>query len=338
MKYLLILFSVLQGVVLPTQEVDQMFDGYVIVTARKVSIRSAPDINSKIIGFADQEDWLKVIDLREGDSNIVTVDGNLDSWANIEYNGLSGYVFGTYIAKNSIVKIPNSNFDRKYLILSEHRRLSEVTYSSDLNWYGIYSKEDGEYIEKVEISIEFIPETEHPELELENHLKVLTNKSLKSKLLIGTNEPMEIGRIGIKVPHYYRRRMHNNIRIPIPFISDSCTVNNSYYIYGGNSTDDNNKCFLENYRVSLRKDNSRRSDVIFQFEELVENLGGEGRDGCNIPSLYWYGDINNDEIPDIVFYTSKINFGKCKVYLSKIENDQITYNKPVVFQPIFQMG
>ena len=330
MKSIITILAGLFITAIQAQKLDTKFDSYVVVTATTLSIRELPDINSKKIGSANFGEWVKAIDLRKDDNNLVEVNGVFGIWSKIEHEGIQGYMFGAYLDYNTVIQKPNSNWDEDYLLLFE-RRLRGAKYSDNLKWYGIYSEEDGEYIYEIDLSLEYTAETEHPELELENHIIVKTDRTQKAQLLIGTNQTVRTGKVGVSIPHYYKRHLHNDINLPIPFPEADCLFNTDYYINGTNHKhNETDYCFLENYKVTLRKNHPTRNVTICEFENAAEVLRE-----CNLPEFYWYGDINNDHIPDLIFKSSGMYYSKYKVYLSKVIDGKIQYRKPIEHIPFF---
>ena len=325
----IILFSIQ---IMYGQELDSLYDQYVPVTATQLTIREEPTIDSKKLGSAEKGDWVKVIDFRISDSYIDQIDGMYETWSLIEHEGVQGYMYGGYLGRSSILYKPNSNWDEDYILLTEGQ-LHGVTYSDDLQWYGIYDKEDGEYIEKVNINIEYKPNRElenyNPDVDFQNYMYVNTDKEAKSRILIGTNKPMRIGKVGPVVPSFYQIGMYKGINLPIPYYTDDCNVDNRLFINGGGLGIASDNCFIEDYRITLQQSNNPfKIQVVAEFEGLVEKLRE-----CNIPEFYWFGDINNDSYPDFIFRSPSMYYSIFKVYLSKVQDGKVEYGKPIRHVP-----
>lgn len=303
---------------------ENEFDKFLMVKVSKLAIRAEPKLESKQLMQVDKEELVKIVDRRTGDKYLSIVDGILDTWAEVEYKGTKGFMFGGYLTSEEI-SMPNGNWTGKYLLALEGNQ-GGLMYSAELNWYGIYPRSDGEYLERVELKLEYSLDEE-----MGDNLKVSTNKNEFARIIIGTNEQLQTGRVGIPLGWHTDRVIMSDQVLMIPVFEDNCSVNTDFRLIASNWNNKVNSCYVEKYNLNyyLRPLNQPTMDLK-EFEGLIENLSG-----CNIPKLYWYGDLNGDNIPDFIFINQATYYGKYKLYLSKKENGNIKLEKKVEFIPIF---
>lgn len=322
MNRIFFLLLVLQSLLVNNLLSQDDFDTYLMVTANKLSVRTEPNIDSEKLGFLKKEELVKIIDRRTEDKYTASIDGIVDSWAKVEFNGMIGFVFGGYLAGEQ-VSMPNDKWKGKFLSMMEGNQAG-ATYSNTLAWYGIYSRDDGEYIEKVEVKLNYSEESE-----MEDYLKVSTDKIEESKLLIGTNENIKLGRVGVPVELYTHQMVLSGQRLPLPVYVEDCTVKIDFYLYGRSLNEIENGCNVENYSLEFFYKKSHWTHST-KYENLVEKLGE-----CNIPKIYWYGDLNGDDIPDFIFYNQAMYYAKYKFYMSRKIEDKIDFEKVLDFIPLF---
>lgn len=290
------------------------YDEYLIVNATSLAIRETPTLKAKKIISAKKGEWVKVVDRRLEDKYLEVVDGIKDTWAKIKYKDVVGYMFAGYLSQTSILK-PNENWKGNYVLLIEQSGEGCIFYDN-LNWYGVYSREDGEYIEKVNVSFNFVQSAyDYDGI----HCEISTNRADKSGYLIGTNKPIKLGRIGISIGAFVNQKILNRQCLPIPYYNQEGIMKTNLCLSASANNEELNSCYQEGYQLSLI--DSNRSDVKVAFlEGLVKKRGS-----CNIPYLTWFGDINGDFIPDFLFNQSTTQEIIHTLCVSKQLNNKVTY-------------
>lgn len=290
------------------------YDEYLIVNATSLTIRERPTLKAKKIASVQKGEWVKVLDRRLEDKYLEIIDEIRDTWAKVEYKGVIGYMFGGYLSRTSILK-PNENWKGNYVLLTEQSGEGCILYDN-VNWYGVYSKEDGEYIEKVDVSFNFVQSSyEYDGI----HCEISTNRTDKSGYLIGTKKPIKLGRVGIPIGAFVNHKILNRQCLPIPYYNQEGVMKTNLCLAASANNKEINTCYQENYQLSLI-DSNRSGVKIAALEGLVIKKGS-----CNIPYLTWFGDINGDFIPDFLFNqtsTQEIVYMLC---VSKKINNKITY-------------
>ncbi len=288
------------------------FDKYLMVRASKLSIREKPDINSEKLGVIEKGKIVKLISQRTERKYIDVIDGIKDSWVEIEYNGIEGFMFGGYLSYSQIYS-PNSNWTGKYILLGEENGV----FSNELLWFGTYSEEDAEYIEQVNINFEFN--------EIEGGIAVnpKIEGERKYRWLIGSREKLNNGKIGINNGAFtYNGNLElDKLRLPIPFYKQNGLLNTDLYLGVKVSSTDKEtsyNCYDGEYELGLY-DNGNFGTRVYTFNNLLVP-----RLSC--PSLLWFGDLNRDEIPDFIFHITSSQSYLFKFYVSKIINGKVEYD------------
>jgi Bacterial SH3 domain len=333
MKYSITIFFMLIATFLFSQESE--FDIFAIVKASKLSIRAKPDIKAEKIGSMNNGDLVKILERNvkllhknKEEEYDLTIDNITDTWIKIQYKGIIGFAFGGYLAFESI-RTPNKPFKDKYLFAIEGQQ-SGTWYSEDLKWYGIYNRSDGEYIEQVRLKFESVIDDENNGTN--NTLKISTDRKELARILVGTNEPIKLGKVGISITPFYDRITFNERSIPIPAYTNDNSIINDYLLYAKNWVNKKENCFVENYSLTFC---SKYINSPINYLHTFQEMGNF--DECNIPYLFWFGDMNGDEVPDFIFLYISTKFNKYKIYFSKKSDEKITFEKAIDFMPEFEV-
>ncbi|GHV09007.1 hypothetical protein FACS189485_21140 [Spirochaetia bacterium] len=97
MVFLFIIFSVVQ--IFPQNNIYKFAPGYYYILDYPINIRSRPDLQGEIIGKLNLNDRVQIIQCME---NIQYIDNVYSYWYKINFNEISGYIFGGYIALNRL--------------------------------------------------------------------------------------------------------------------------------------------------------------------------------------------------------------------------------------------
>lgn len=267
--------------------------------------------------------YWSLVDLCESEFVHDTIDGTIGSWWKVLYNGTEGYMFGGYLVQ---VDSTHSRY-KDVRIMGERSYCSQVNYDPALNWYGVYRMDGFDTIMRVEIEISLLGEAETmSETGGVGGISVRTNHSdsLWALFLIGSKIPLFESSV--------RNGRHEGKWI-FPGQSQDVFVlggrRNPMYstliprdqrpprislIALGSVTDVDYCPQMEDYRLILKSDqaNSFRQNI-------TDHLRFTGE--CGMPSLYWFGDLDGDKKPDLVFYAGVTSMAEYTLFLSSPANE-----------------
>lgn len=275
----LLLLSNLMQTVLSAQSPKYKDD--MVVWATEVNLRETPSLDARVLARITNGELVRTYNPEGTVHYLDQINGINGTWVQVEYKGLAGYVFSTYIGPG---------FQHFY-------EDAHITYFPTVkNWYGIYydSISGKEFIRKVVVkAVKTIYEGDPKE-----HLVLQTNQAAKSLFLIATNTDMPDREIGLFTKHV----QHNNKDLrPGDSRTIFCklnrnTVTGTYYtIFAtGIYALVNNSVGLSDYVVWLadRNFDSTQPGIL---QNLSKELNLEG-----ICEMLYFGDIDNDEKPDIL--------------------------------------
>jgi len=265
--------------------------------------------------------YWSLVDLCESDFVHDTIDGTIGSWWRVRYKGTDGYMFGGYLLE---VDTAHSRY-KDVRIMQERSSCSQVNYDPALNWYGVYRMDGFDTIMRVEIdvtrgNIAIIEKTG------EDGLSVRTNHSdsLWSLFLIGSKTPLVESSVrngrhegkwmfpgqsqDVFVLGGRRNPMYSK---PIPRDQRPPRIS---LIALGAVTDVDYCPQMEDYRLILKSD--QVNPIRQNITELIKFKGE-----CNMPRLYWFGDLDGDKKPDMVFVGGVTSMAEYTLLLSSLANE-----------------
>lgn len=278
-----------------------------------LTIRAEPNLSSKKLGMVAMGQLVKIVKNSVGKRTMIN--GIYAYWAEVEYRGIRGFMYEGFLDRDKI-SITNEKWRGNYLLLMEGE-LGGLEYSPGLDWHGIYSRVDGEYLEQVEVNLEY-----KINQEMDDNIFVSTNKEERSRILIGTNENLEIGKVGLPMDFFTGATVFSDSYFLTPVFNDDGSVNANYAIHASDgfvlST-----CYVENYTLSFCEKPSNEKPKCHQtFKDIVRRVGE-----CNIPKIEWFGDLNGDNLPDFIF-SRYVNLYLCYVvYFSKKNGVKVEFEK-----------
>ena len=282
------------------------FDRYSFVKANKLNLRSEPNVNSKILTTVNKGEKVKIIDGDCPKGKLEKIDGMYNCWAKVEVNGFKGFMFMGYLDQSNTLLIEQKNSEKDFVLYQE-RFYEGLKIPKGLNWYGVYSKSDGEYLEEVEIKYEYI-EYGDPK----GSIKLLTNfTNRESKFIIGSKRQLKIGLIGMKLPYDFSIFIFPSQKYWLPTFTKEDGFDYTYFLtantiseqFGGN----------DDYQISM----SSKKGGLIQSINKEFNYNSKTKHEITRPELVWFGDLDNDKIPD---WMVKICHKECgyELFLSSI--------------------
>jgi hypothetical protein len=267
--------------------------------------------------------YWSLVDLCESDFVHDTIDGTIGSWWKVRYKGTEGYMFGGYL-----VQVDSTHSQYKDVrIMGERSYCSQVNYDPALNWYGVYRMDGFDTIMRVEIEISLLGEAEAmSETGGVGGISVRTNHSdsLWSLFLIGSKTPLvessvRNGRFEGKwmFPGQSQdvfvlgREKYSKTYHPVPLDERPPRMS---LIALGSVTDVEYCPQIEGYRLVLKSDKSN----AFR-QNITDHLRFKGE--CGMPNLFWFGDLDGDKKPDLVFEAGATSMVEYTLFLSSLANE-----------------
>lgn len=193
-----------------------------------------------------------------------------------------------------------------------------------LIWYGIYPKDDDDVnqyhrIKEVEVNV-ILSKQKIGKQGLE--FDIQTTDSERSIFLIGLNQPLatvknsEI-RDNSEILRFNSRKVFpgqqwtliDNVKSPIT-LSATGSVENA-----GPCPD------LKNYKLVLKGEKY----FLPVEQDMTQEIVSKGQ--CGMPEVYWYGDLNGDEVPEIVFVSVYEDQNQFTLFVSDPKLDNVLVKK-----------
>jgi hypothetical protein len=238
------------------------------------------------------------------------IDGVKGYWVDANYNDKTGYVFSPYIYHgNNIITLPKENQIR---VTQEGICYGEMDYHPDLNWYGLYFDSEAFFLKKVNVTM-YLNKVHGNEIfrgyecvEKESIL-LKADQAIKSIFLFGTQNELHEGKI---VHTYYNPKptygTTEGFLFPEQTIDLPYRKFNNYLRAYESVIVDSSYNYTKHYQLEyVMKDRTYRDnpEIITNLNEPLF-ISHSAKDHCRYltPKLYWAGDINNDDVLDLIIY------------------------------------
>lgn len=294
---------------------------FVYVTATQLNIRHDPSLDSQVIGKLKLGDLVTIV---SETNEHVTIDGIQGTWKEIEFNNVKGYVFSGYLSGSAVSFNDIDTFDIVFDMLYE------LNYNPTLNWYGIYSTPKGDKIEMVAPK----PYINDKFIDLKA-ISFLQDTIKNYKFFIGTKEELAIGVVGVTT-YYKDKWLIGKQSIDLILYSNeqnfltghklvSSLVQLCDGIYGDKS--------FENYVLRyFNFEQVQHGESVIIYEPKTNYLN-------QIPTLAWYGDLDNDGLPEFLFFINGDNRGMDIEFIKIFrENNKLNAKQLISKRPPFAGG
>jgi len=280
---------------------------YRILSKTGNELKTRPDISSQTIFLVPY--WGKVNGCGRSIGADV-VNNTFGYWQRVQYNGVEGYMFDGFFEEM------DSAYDqfRDIRIMVEGYVCAPLNFDPALNWYGIYQTKTVDSLIKVEIQISKRDSSNMEEMVNEGGGMIKTNRSVwsKSLFLIGSKEPLNQSVAGFgmdtRVPLLYPGQTYS-FGVPERTGREVRCVNDLQLNAIGTVTDIRYCPELVNYR--LRITDTRNN---YKTQDLTNDFTYRGE--CGMVHLYWFGDLDGDKKPDLLFSASSDNKNQVTLFLS----------------------
>jgi len=330
MKFQLTIIALLLSLNITFSQEDPFINGQTMRTIMKdgVDIKTEPNLSSETLLWLPfwtevQTTWVRS---RSFEDMLDTINGLPGIWRLARYSDTVGYLFDGFVVEVDT----NVNRFKDFRIIIEGGSCAFPNYDPSLYWYGVYRIGRIDSLIRVEIEIE---------KRLNDELAsfyITTNRlgDQYSLFLIGSSTPLtgQVSNHNVQIDEYFPF-LYPGQRKEIGYRDGTRTSyrDSSFDLYATA-----NVTGLEYYGpvmkdYSLRLTNmltlslySNEADMlvtqdisdgfeVFQYQLLTQEL---------LPRLFWYGDLDNDLKPDLIFLTwYGTSGGRYTLFLSSIANE-----------------
>lgn len=334
-KYFLILFFLIQF----NNLLGDSFTSLNVIAESGLNLRSKPDLDSRLLitipfGAKVQHNF--------GGEITDTIDGFVDRWLQIEYNGLKGYAWGHFLGNCRFVDTLTTNHD--FRILKEGIHCGVIAYSPGFSWYGMYPGNDSlkQIFKPIKIKL-LIPKllTKQKNVatfgfettDVETIYKIETDQNDTTQFIIGVKENICAGKIDgclleadgdyssygnsvflypEKIEQFYlpNLKMVTFLARDIPLVKDSnaYTLDSRYTIMLKHG-------YYHNSNFDVQKDRNLNDDLPFMNYPAFIHAQDFN------PKIVWYGDIDNDKKLDFIFKSNRGHGWNYSLLLSSKANE-----------------
>ena len=266
----------------------QFLTKQLFVAASALKLRQEPNRTSKVLATMTNGEPVQLLEdnAMENSSLYDQIDSIQGRWVKVQYKDKSGYAFSPYLA-------------------TRYNLFYEFSYAEYLpkvnNWYGVYKKANGEEeIRAIQVELRSI--TRDEEEGGETHMYLYTNQRDTSLLIIGTNEIIKPGYVGV-----FSKNIARNTGISSGLrAGDECwlysqlkgnTIQGEHYQLFGTGE---YKLYsyglqLEHYKVMVAKRNPPNPAFV-----IIQDLTGFFSFIDGWVKVEWVGDLDRDGKPDVV--------------------------------------
>ncbi len=322
MKYLLSIFLLGFTLALEAQiNCNQALECRIIAPSG-MRMRAEPSLKAKVVTYVPFDSTLTACQETFGSMEYEKIRGY---WRKVEYSGKLGYMFDGFMEITGMLKkasvttdsVVTSSFDSSSTSQTTATKETEKTvdkkveyslltetynYCGDVKgidpgllWYGIYPRDENKggttyRVKQVEVNVMLSKQKVGKGLEFD----VLTDEEERSIFLIGLNQPLPLQENQIDDNSDVLRM--NGRKIFPGQQWDLTDAPTHMKLAATGSVESTGPCpDLRNYKLIL----SGTKYFLPVKQDITEELKENGQ--CGMPEIYWYGDLNGDEVPEMIF-------------------------------------
>ena len=317
-RFILLLFLLFSENIISAQELTIGYSYTAIVKAKSgINMREAADATSKKILSIPYNSRITIVSY---DTSYVAVIENIKGfWIHGKYNDEDGYVFSGFL------EIQNCLDGIYFTIIADSILVDNDLFATSCEPYlGFYENKSDQFETEFTVKPVKMECVEAPDYWYENALKISADQQKPIFMFSG---------LAINKKSITGRLLKNEMLYPSETLSIG--QNNDFYYIAyakGNGIENDNKfpyeifSKIENYKVWIRKiDKKTNLYSEYLIEEMTYGYSGLGL------TFYWTGDLNDDNIPDIIYKASNHHAGwTCFLLLSQPESSKDLYKKVII--------
>lgn len=271
-----------------------------VVSATTLKLRSEPNTNASVVESLQRGALVKVIEAHNN-GEVVEVNEQYAPWYKVKSAaGKTGYVFGAFVANT-------------YGLYYEDDMIEGNL--PPLNWYGLYQRDSfSDELRPIAVTTK----TEYSEMYEEEITLLKTNQKDTSKFIIGTTEKLKTGYAGplgiMDSPGwFFEGGLNPGAMLPISSgqAPGDTIYGQTYFLTAtGCATLRENFVQIVDYKLHIMEIFSETENKIQELTPWFSYLP----DMNPSVQLIWYGDIDQDKLPDAVIHDCPYEAG-CRTSL-----------------------
>lgn len=218
------------------------------------------------------------------------------------------------------------------LLLETENNCAEFDYdlSNNLNWYGVFQTDTGDYLIEIELTIlEYNSSMDITNKSIAGKYIFWTSKKEKSKFLIGTTRIFEEHKVSHHDDYFFN---HTNVLYPgqqkTVYTINNLPERKSYELNAIGCVMEIGYCpNFQNYKLRLSDKNDE-----WKSQDLTNDISYKGE--CGLIDLRWFGDIDFDGLPDLLFSSSSTKRNQMNLFISS----EASKDNFVKLVSIFELG
>lgn len=281
-----------------------------VIAPSGMNVRAEPSLNANVVDRVMKDSIVYIHAKTYGE---LTFDGLPGYWRKMSRAGHQGYIWDGYldilesvdITKDEATKdtLPEETKDEKtvepkptatksqtdnelVLLLETYNHCGDVSHiNPNAFWYALIPDKETVNVEAVELSVNLSRSRLSKSMEFD----IQTNNNNRSLFLIGSEKTLNIPNVFKNLEHELRAGGRQVLPGQRRMLSDDIFLSAL-----GNVRDINDECpMIDNYQLTAHAFGDKQ-DILTLFDNLGE---------CGVPELYWFGDLNGNGIPSLIFVT-----------------------------------
>ena len=283
-----------------------------VIAKSGLNLRSEPNRNAKTLRSLPYWGEVKLCPEKVSFQFRDTIDGFAGFWRFLEYQGTEGYAFDAFLLHVDYYDTLHSA-TKNYRFSMEFGNCSDINFDPNLHWFGVYRMDGFDTI--MHVNIEVVNPNARVVRGYDDGndwvLRTQYSDSMNAMFLIGFKNSVAAAseHRGQHEPSwmYPGQTQYVNTR-------NAKRVNgkHSFELIAAGTVKKVQYCpELENYRIFITDDRYKGHE-----QEILPDLKHHGE--CGMPQLYWFGDIDGDARPDMVFQAGSNCMVEYTLFLSSL--------------------
>ncbi len=280
-----------------------------VIAPSGMNVRAEPSLSAKVVDRVYKDSVVYVFAETFGELTYESVPGY---WRRLSRSNVQGYIWDGYLDIIETIGVQNNNVkndsiyqkaekksdmtesrrndspskERLVLLLETYNHCGDVSHiNPNAFWYALIPDKEQVNVEAVELSVNLSRSRLSSSMEFD----IQTDNEKRSLFIIGSETALDIPSVfknlelelragGRQVLPGQRRMLSDDVYLSaignVREISDECPI-------------------IDEYRLTIHAFGNKQN-VLSLFEDMGD---------CGVPELYWFGDLNGDGVPSMIFVT-----------------------------------